>query len=70
MPIFDGIEVYKGIRNQSPHTRIAMMTGCGADIATELLNDETTNYLFRKPFVISYVCEFLIPEARMADQSA
>jgi hypothetical protein len=42
------------------------MTGGTADIATELLNDGTANYLFRKPFDISYICKSLIPKAQMA----
>ena len=66
MPGIDGIELSKRIRNQSPHIKIAVMTGGDADIATELLNDGTANYLFRKPFDISYVCKSLIPEAQMA----
>ncbi len=66
MPGLDGIELSKRIRNQSPHIKIAVMTGGDADIATELLNDGTANYLFRKPFDIRYVCKSLIPEAQMA----
>ena len=66
MPGLDGIELSKRIRNQSPHTKIVLMTGGDADIATELLNDGTANYLFRKPFDISYICKSLIPEAQMA----
>ena len=66
MPGLDGIELSKRIRNQSPHTKIAVMTGGTADIATELLNDGTANYLFRKPFDISYICKSLIPKAQMA----
>lgn len=66
MPGLDGIELSKRIRNQSPNTKIALMTGGDTDIATELLNDGTANYLFRKPFDISYICKSLIPEAQMA----
>jgi len=66
MPGLDGIELSKRIRNQSPNTKIALMTGGDTDIATELLDDGTANYLFRKPFDIRYVCKSLIPKAQMA----
>jgi len=65
MPGMDGIELSKRIRNQSPDTKIALMTGGDADIAKELLNDGTANYLFMKPFSVSSVCRSLIPEAQM-----
>jgi len=60
MPGLDGIKLSKRIRHQSPHARIALMTGCDADIATELLNDGTVNYLFMKPFAVSSVYKSLI----------
>lgn len=63
MPGLDGIELSKRIRNQSPHTKIALMTGGNADFATELLNDGTATYLFKKPFAINYVCKSLIAVA-------
>ena len=66
MPGIDGIELSKRIRNQSQDTIIAVMTGGDADIAKELLNDGTANFLFRKPFAISYICKSLLPEAQMA----
>ena len=65
MPGMDGIELSKRIRNQSPDTKIALMTGGDADIAKELLNDGTANFLFMKPFSVSSVCRSLIPEAQM-----
>ena len=66
MPGMDGIELSKRIRNQSPDTKIALMTGGDADIAKELLNDGTANFLFMKPFSVSSVCRSLIPEVQMA----
>lgn len=66
MPGLDGIELSKRIRNQAPQTIIAVMTGGDAKFATELLNDGTANYLFMKPFAISYICKNLIPEAQIA----
>lgn len=66
MPGIDGIELSKRIKNQSPDTEIAVMSGGDADIATALLNDGTANYFFKKPFALSYVCKSLIPKAQMA----
>ena len=66
MPGIDGIELSKRIRNQSPDTKIALMTGGDADIAKELLNHGTVDFLFMKPFSVSSVCRSLIPEAQMA----
>ena len=66
MPGLDGIELSKRIRNQSPHTKIAVMTGGNTDIAAELLNDGTATFLFKKPFAISCVCKSLLSEAWMA----
>ena len=65
MPGLDGIELSKRIRNQSPHTKIAVMTGGNTDIAAELLNDGTATFLFKKPFAISCVCKSLLSEAWM-----
>jgi DNA-binding response OmpR family regulator len=66
MPGLDGKELSRRIRNSSPHTKIAVMTGDDANIAKELLNDGTATYLFKKPFAISYVCKSLIAETQMA----
>ena len=65
MPGIDGIELSKRIRNQSPDAKIAVMTGGDADIAKEILNDGTANFLFMKPFSVSSVCRSLIPEVPM-----
>ena len=66
MPGLDGIELSKRIRNQSPHTKIALMTGGQTDAAEELLKDETVNYFFTKPFSLSFVGKYLKAEAQMA----
>ena len=62
----NGIELSKRIRNQSLGTKIAVMTGGNTDLVTELLNNGTANYLFKKPFEISYVCTSLLAGAHMA----
>jgi DNA-binding NtrC family response regulator len=66
MPGIDGIELSKRIRNMSPDTKIAVMTGGDADVAKELLNDGTVNFLFRKPFAIGAICKSLMAEAQTA----
>jgi len=66
MPGLNGIELSLRIRNQSPNIIIALMTGSDGDVATELLNDGTVNYLFKKPFALSYVCKSLVTAAQMA----
>ena len=65
MPGLDGIELSKRIRNQSPDTKIAVMTGGRTDAAEELLKDETVNYLFKKPFSLSFVGKYFKAEAQM-----
>ena len=65
MPGLDGIELSKRIRNQSPHTKVALMTGGQTDAAEELLKDETVNYLFKKPFSLSFVGKYFKAEAQM-----
>lgn len=65
MPGLNGIELSLRIRNQSPYTIIAVMTGGNNDVVTELLNDGTVNYLFTKPFALSYVCKSLVTAAQM-----
>lgn len=66
MPGLDGIELSRRIRNASPNTTIALMTGGDAYIAKELLNDRTAKYLFTKPFAKSDVCKPLIADAQRA----
>ncbi len=50
MPGLEGKELSCLIRNQSPGTIIAVMTGSEFDIANDLLKDGTVNYFFPKPF--------------------
>lgn len=59
MPGLDGIELSRRIRNASPNTTIALMTGANADAARELLNDGTADHLYLKPFPLSSVCKSL-----------
>ena len=65
MPGIDGIELSRRIRNTSPNTTIALMTGADADTAKELLDDGTANHLFLKPFPLSFVCKSLAAETQM-----
>jgi CheY-like chemotaxis protein len=66
MPGLDGIELSRRIRNASPNTTIAVMTGAEADRARELLADGIVDYIFLKPFPLSSVCKLLAAEAQMA----
>ena len=66
MPGLDGRELSYQIRNQSPFTKIAVMTGEESDVGTELLNDGTADYFFLKPFDINNVCEIFISEGNAA----
>jgi DNA-binding response OmpR family regulator len=66
MPGLDGRELSYQIRNQSPFTKIAIMTGEESDVGTELLNDGTADYFFLKPFDIKNVCEIFIAEGNAA----
>jgi DNA-binding NtrC family response regulator len=50
MPGLGGKELSYLIRNQSPGTIIAVMTGSEFDIADDLLKDGTVDYFFPKPF--------------------
>ena len=65
MPGMDGIELSIRIRNTSPNTTIALMTGTDADIAKKLLDDGIANHLFLKPFPLSSICKKLAAEAQM-----
>lgn len=66
MPRLDGGELSRRIRNASPNTTIALMTGVEVDTARELLNDGTADHLFLKPFPLGFVCKALAYEAQMA----
>ena len=62
MPGLDGIELSYRIRQQSPSTIIALMTGEGSDVGTDLMNDGTVDYFFLKPFDFKKVCEIFSAE--------
>lgn len=66
MPGLDGIELSRRIRNASPNTTIAVMTGADDGTVRELLADGIADHLFLKPFPLSSVCKFLVTEARIA----
>ena len=63
MPGFNGKELARRIKNESPRTRIALMTGAEEEDMEELLNNGTADYFFLKPFDINYVCKTFIGEA-------
>ena len=58
MPGLNAKELSRRIRNHSPLTKIALMTDSEADEVKELLNDETADYYFPKPFNIKNICIF------------
>ena len=60
MPGLNGKELSRRIRNQSPRTKIAVMTGGEIDVAKELLQDGTVNYFFPKPFDLNNICKSFI----------
>lgn len=66
MPGLDGAELSCWIRDQSPHKKIAVMTGGDADVALQLLNKGIANYFFSKPFSLRFVCKSLLAEAQVA----
>jgi len=65
MPGLDGIELSRRIRNASPDTTIAIMTGVDNDVAHNLLTDGIADHLFVKPFSLSSVCKILTAETEM-----
>jgi two-component system NtrC family response regulator len=66
MPGLDGIKLSHRIRKQSPSTIIALMTGEGSDVGTDLMNDGTVDYFFLKPFDFKKVCEIFRAEVYAA----
>ena len=66
MPGLDGIELSYRIRQQSPSTIIALMTGEGSDVGTDLMNDGAVDYFFLKPFDNKKVCEIFRAELKAA----
>ena len=66
MPGMDGIELSYRIRDASPDTVIALMTGGPIDHAKDLLGDGIVDHLFIKPLSLKYVCNTLATEAQTA----
>jgi DNA-binding response OmpR family regulator len=66
MPGLTGEELSRKVRNQSPHTKIAVMSGGGTDVAAGLLNEGTADYLFWKPFEVKKICKILKADAQVA----
>ena len=66
MPGLNGKELSRMIRNESPNTKITLMTGGDADDIKELLENGTADYFFLKPFDIKNVCEIFIAEGNAA----
>ena len=66
MPGIDGIELCHRIRNQSPETIIAVMTGGSSNVAEELLKNGTVNYFFPKPLKVIEVCKSFLAEVQTA----
>jgi CheY-like chemotaxis protein len=59
MPGIDGAELSRRIRNESPETRIAVMSGGNSNLAQTLLEEGAADSFFKKPFALSYVCKTL-----------
>jgi DNA-binding NtrC family response regulator len=64
MPLMDGKELSKRIRNQSTKTKIAVMTGGETDLASELIQNGIADYFFPKPFDIKSICRVFVIEAQ------
>jgi len=65
MPGLEGNELSYLIRNQSPDTIIAVMTGSEFDTASDLLKDGTVNYFFPKPFNFMDIHKCFMAEAHV-----
>jgi DNA-binding NtrC family response regulator len=66
MPGVDGSKLASRIKNHSPYTTVAVMTGGHRDVGEKLLKDGIADYCFHKPFALSYVCKMLSGEDRVA----
>lgn len=66
MPGINGKELSIRIRNQSPHTKIAVMTGGEIDVAAELVQAGTADYFFPKPFDLKTICRIFEAETQAA----
>jgi len=67
MPGLDGEELSYRIRDHSPDTVIAVMTGGFHDIGRKLFNDKIADYYFTKPFSISFACKAVTERLRQQD---
>ena len=66
MPYLNGLELSRLIRNVSPKTTIALITGGDGDVAAKLVKDGTADCFFTKPFDLKNVCKTLITQAQKA----
>ena len=64
MPGMDGVELSTRIYQQSPRTKIALMTGGDNAVAKEMLDDGIVDHLFEKPFALSYVCKCMAADGQ------
>jgi DNA-binding NtrC family response regulator len=65
MPGFNGKELSRRIRNKSPKTKIALMTGGEVDDIEELLENGTADFFFLKPFDLKYMCRTFLGEGSL-----
>ena len=59
---FNGADLARRIREQSPETTIALITGGDGEVGGLLLEKGIADYFFTKPFSINYICETLITD--------
>lgn len=59
MPGLSGEELATRIRKESPHTKLAMMTGGDSEIGSNLIKTGTADHFFLKPFSLRHVCKTL-----------
>jgi len=57
---FDGAELARRIREQSPETTIAVITGGDGEIGGILLKNGIADHFFTKPCSINHICKTLI----------
>ena len=59
MPDLSGYELITHIRKESPHTKVALMTGGDDEIVSDLIKEGKADHFFQKPFNLSYLCKTL-----------
>jgi len=62
MPEMDGEELCRRVRERSPSTLVAVMTGGEFDVANALLHDGFADHFFQKPFDLMNICELLLAD--------